>query len=55
MGEMKDKLKGTANKAAGKVKQESGDAEVRSEGKAQEVKGEGQKLKGKVKGAINKL
>jgi len=55
MGEFTDKLKGEANKAAGKVKQDSTDPAVRDEGRAQEAKGEGQKLKGKIKGVINKL
>jgi uncharacterized protein YjbJ (UPF0337 family) len=55
MGELTDKLKGTANKAAGKLKQNSADPNVRDEGKAQEAKGKGQKIKGKIKGIINEL
>jgi len=55
MGEFTDKLKGNVNQAAGKAKQRSADPEVRDEGRAQEAKGTGQELKGKVKGAINKL
>lgn len=55
MGEFIDKLKGNANQAAGKMKQDSVDPAVRDEGRAQEAKGEGQELKGKIKGVINKL
>ena len=52
MGELKDKVKGNLNEAAGKVKQESGNPDTREEGKAQEVKGKGQQFVGKVKGAL---
>lgn len=52
MGELTDKAKGIANEIAGKVKQQSDDADTRAEGKAQELKGEGQNLKGEVKGAL---
>ena len=59
MGEVKDKLKGAANEAAGKIKRAVGDAtnrpDIRAEGDAQEAKGDLQKAKGKVKGAINKI
>lgn len=52
MGELKDKTKGVANEAAGKVKQMSDDPETKAEGRAQERKGEFQNLKGEVKGAL---
>ena len=55
MGEFTDKLKGAANQTAGKMKQRSSNERVREEGAAQEIKGGGQKLKGKVKGVVNKL
>ncbi len=55
MGEITDKLKGGANKAAGRMKQQSADPAKRDEGRVQEAKGVGQTLKGKVKGAINTL
>jgi uncharacterized protein YjbJ (UPF0337 family) len=55
MGEFTDKIKGSANKAMGDVKQNSADPDVRDEGKAQKLKGAGQKLKGEVKGVINRL
>lgn len=52
MGELVDKIKGAANEAIGKLKQESSDAETRAEGAVQELKGKGQKLAGSVKGAL---
>ncbi|ABC64659.1 hypothetical protein [Erythrobacter litoralis] len=52
MGELKDKAKGAANKAAGKVKQQSFDPETRAEGVAQENKGRAQSVKGEAKGAM---
>ncbi len=56
MGEFVDKVKGNANKAAGKIKEETGDAldneKMEAEGKAQQVKGDAQKAKGEVKGAL---
>ncbi|MXP27301.1 CsbD family protein [Porphyrobacter algicida] len=52
MGELVDKIKGNANEAAGKIKQQSNNPETRAEGQAQEAKGKGQQLKGKVKGAL---
>ena len=52
MGEIKDKVKGTANKAVGKVKQESGNPTTRDKGVAQEMKGKAQKAKGGLKGAL---
>ena len=55
MGEFTDKLKGGANQVAGDLKQGSANPAVRDEGRAQELKGDGQEIKGKVKGAINKL
>ena len=55
MGEITDKLKGAANQAAGELKQGSANPRVREEGAAQELKGKGQEVKGKVKGAINRL
>ena len=55
MGEFTDKLKGTVNQAAGRIKQNSDNERVREEGAAQELKGDGQEIKGKVKGVINKL
>lgn len=55
MGEFTDKMKGAANQAAGSIKQGSSNERVREEGAAQELKGDGQQLKGKIKGAINKL
>jgi uncharacterized protein YjbJ (UPF0337 family) len=56
MGELKDKAKGIANEAIGKVKQQSSDEDTQAEGWAQERKGEAQNLKGKVEGALgNKI
>lgn len=55
MGELTDKIKGTANEAIGNAKQQSDDPETRAEGDAQKTKGAFQNLKGDVKGAINKL
>jgi len=55
MGEIADKLKGNANQAMGRMKQQSEDPDVRDEGAGQELKGAGQEFKGKVKGVINKL
>ena len=55
MGELTDKIKGSANEAIGKVKRESNDPDTRAEGEAQELKGDFQKAKGEVKGAFNKL
>lgn len=56
MGELKDKVKGLSNEAAGNVKQALGDArndpEQKAEGIAQERKGEAQQGVGKVKGAL---
>ena len=55
MGEMTDKLKGSANKVVGSVKQTSPNPAVREEGAAQKTRGQGQKLKGALKGVVNKL
>lgn len=59
MGETLDKIKGAANVAGGRAKQAygdaTGDADAKAEGVGQELKGQGQKLKGAVKGAVNKL
>ena len=52
MGELSDKIKGTANEAIGKVKQQSDDPETKAKGEAQETKGAFQNLKGEVKGAL---
>lgn len=52
MGELVDKIKGSANEAIGKMKQKSDNPDTRQEGLAQEVKGKAQKLAGKVKGAM---
>jgi uncharacterized protein YjbJ (UPF0337 family) len=56
MGEFVDKVKGTANEAAGNLKQAVGKAtdnpEMVAKGKAQELKGEAQKVAGAVKGAL---
>ncbi|WP_239805441.1 CsbD family protein [Croceicoccus hydrothermalis] len=52
MGELTDKIKGNANEAAGKVKQQSNDPETRADGRAQEAEGKGQQLKGEVKGKM---
>ena len=55
MGEFTDKAKGAVNKTVGKAKQGSDSSRVRNDGAAQETKGDVQKMKGKVKGVINKL
>jgi uncharacterized protein YjbJ (UPF0337 family) len=52
MGELKDKVKGNLNEAAGKIKQKSANPATRDEGRGQEIKGKGQQLKGKIKGAL---
>lgn len=52
MGELTDKIKGNANEAVGKIKQESDNPETRKEGRKQEIKGEAQQFKGAVKGAL---
>lgn len=52
MGELKDKVKGVANEAIGKAKQQSNDADARSEGEGQALKGQFQQVKGAVKGAL---
>lgn len=52
MGQLKEEIKGNANEAVGKVKQESGNPDTRAEGKMQEEKGELQEDKGKLEGAL---
>jgi uncharacterized protein YjbJ (UPF0337 family) len=52
MGELKDKVKGNLNEAAGKLKQESDNPDTRDEGHGQEVKGKFQQTVGAVKGAL---
>ncbi|MBR0552158.1 CsbD family protein [Stakelama marina] len=52
MGELKDKVKGNLNEAAGKIKQQSDNPETREEGAEQEGKGKAQQFSGKVKGAL---
>ena len=53
MGSTTDKIKGTANEAAGKAKQGLGDAvdsdRMKGEGAAQELKGKGQNALGDAK------
>jgi uncharacterized protein YjbJ (UPF0337 family) len=55
MGEFTDKAKGAVKQGLGKAKQESADPETRAKGRGQEAEGKVDTLKGKVKGAINKL
>ena len=52
MGELKDKVKGNLNEAAGKLKQESDNPDTRDEGRGQEVKGKVQQGVGQIKGAL---
>ena len=52
MGELIDKVKGNANEAAGKLKQQSNNPATRQEGREQEIKGKAQQTAGKVKGAL---
>lgn len=56
MGELVDKAKGTANEAAGRVKQGIGrarnDPDQEAEGVGQELKGKAQKVGGAIKGAL---
>lgn len=58
MGSEKDKIKGTANQALGRIKQGVGEAtkndELKSEGRVQEAKGVAQEAIGKAKAAIKK-
>lgn len=49
MGELKEKVKGNANEAAGEMKQKSDDPETRAEGRAQERKGEASSSRAKSK------
>jgi len=63
MGSTSDKISGTANEVAGKVKKSVGEAtgnnELRANGAAQETKGKVQKSVGKakdaVKGAVDRM
>ena len=52
MGEMTDKLKGSANKALGKAKQHSDNPDTRAKGAGQELKGKVQKASGAIKGKL---
>lgn len=52
MGELKDKVKGNLNEAAGKIKQQSANPRTRDKGAGQELKGKGQQVKGAIKGAL---
>ncbi|WP_022683026.1 CsbD family protein [Sphingobium bisphenolivorans] len=56
MGELTDKAKAAANKAAGSVKESVGrnqaDPDLEAEGKAQKAKGTAQNIKGSIKGAL---
>ena len=56
MGEFTDKVAAAANKAVGSVKEAIGehnnDADMKTEGEAQQLKGTGQDVKGSVKGAL---
>ena len=52
MGELIDKAKGAANKAAGKLKQTSDNPNTRADGAAHENKGKVQNVKGAIKGAL---
>ena len=58
MSSTSDKLKGTGNQIAGKVKQGVGEAtddpQLKGEGKLQEAKGDLQKAVGKAKDAVKK-
>jgi uncharacterized protein YjbJ (UPF0337 family) len=52
MGKLVDKVKGNANEALGKAKQQSANPATRDEGAGQELKGKGQQLKAAIKGAL---
>ncbi|EQB06626.1 general stress protein CsbD [Sphingobium quisquiliarum P25] len=56
MGELTDKAKAAANKAAGSVKEAVGrhqrDPDLEAEGRAQKAKGTAQNVKGSIKGAL---
>ncbi|AJE19735.1 CsbD family protein [Azotobacter chroococcum] len=58
MGSTSDKIKGTANEAAGKIKKGIGGATdnrtLEGEGRAQESRGKAQKAKGEVKDAVKR-
>ena len=59
MSSTTDKIKGTANQAAGKIKKGVGEATddpaLKGEGQAQEAKGDLQKAVGNAKSAIKKV
>ncbi len=52
MGKLTDEIKGKANEAIGKVKQQSANPDTRADGDVQSLKGKGQGIKGKIKGAL---
>ncbi|MGC4026399.1 MAG: CsbD family protein [Mesorhizobium sp.] len=56
MGSTGDKIKGTANEAAGRMKKAAGDLtgnrRLKAEGAGQEAKGKMQKMAGKAKDAV---
>jgi len=58
MSSTKDKIKGNANEAIGKVKEgvgkATGNPRLEGEGDAQQLKGKAQQVKGDVKDAIKK-
>jgi uncharacterized protein YjbJ (UPF0337 family) len=58
MGSTGDKIKGTANEAAGRVKKAAGDLtgnnRLKAEGAGQEVKGKMQKASGKAKETVKR-
>ncbi|MCL9998512.1 MAG: CsbD family protein [Erythrobacter sp.] len=54
MGEFTDKAKGAVKETIGEAKQRSSDPETRNEGRKQELEGKGDRLKGEVKGVVNR-
>jgi uncharacterized protein YjbJ (UPF0337 family) len=58
MSSTSDRVKGTANEAAGKIKKGVGEAtnnpNLKAEGRAQELKGKTQQTVGKAKDAVKK-
>ncbi|RBM06818.1 CsbD family protein [Novacetimonas cocois] len=59
MGEFTDKMKGTADRTVGSIKESVGKAtgneELEAKGTAQKLKGSAEKAVGGVKGTINKI
>ncbi|MBV1835184.1 CsbD family protein [Novacetimonas pomaceti] len=59
MGEFTDKMKGTADRTVGSIKENVGKAtgneELEAKGTAQKLKGSAEKAVGGVKGTINKI